>query len=261
MRVELYPCKHASVTKTLVFSSGLGGHASFWQPQIDYFTNFFQVLCYDQEGVSKDSEPLPPKYQLADLAKQLIEILTAKQLSHCHFVGHALGAFIGLEVAKQSPQLLDKLVLLNPWDDLDFYTAKCFETRKKILVNTGIEAYVRAQAIFLYPPFWISQHAQLLTEQEDKAIANFPPSQNALIRLSALQAYQPKVSCQNIRHPTLILSNADDTLVPWQRGLKLTQLMINAEFELIATGGHASTITQPSLMNEAIINFFNLSII
>lgn len=261
MNVTLYPCKNPSITKTVVFSSGLGGHGSFWQPQIEYFTEFFQVLCYDQTGVSKDSELLATNYQMADLAKQLIDILISKQLTQCHFVGHALGAFIGLEVAKQAPELLDKLVLLNPWDELDFYTAKCFAMRKSLLTDTGVKAYVRAQAIFLYPPYWISQHAQVLTEQENKAIANFPPIQNALTRLTALQNYQPKAHCQHIQHATLVISNADDTLVPWQRGLKLAQLMPNAQFELIAMGGHASTVTQTALMNDTIVKFLTQSAI
>ena len=52
-----------------------------------------------------------------------------------------------------------------------------------------------------------------------------------------------------------MISNADDTLVPWQRGLSLTQNMPHAKFNLMATGGHASTITQPTMMNQTILKF------
>lgn len=255
MTVEIFPCNDKSITKTLVFSSGLGGHANFWQPQIDFFTQHFQVLCYDQQGVQQDSKLLSSNYQLKDLATELVDILKCNNLSSCHFVGHALGAFIGLEVAAQEPQLLEKLVLLNPWDELDFYTLKCFNLRQSLLEHTGIEAYVKAQAIFLYPPQWISENAQILTEQENQAIIKFAPIPNVLARLNSLKAYQPKTTAATVNHPTLVISNSDDTLVPWQRGLSLTQNMPHAKFNLMATGGHASTVTQPTMMNQTILKF------
>ena len=40
----------------VVLSSGLGGHASFWNPQIRVLQQHFHVVAYDQEGCHSDSE-------------------------------------------------------------------------------------------------------------------------------------------------------------------------------------------------------------
>lgn len=256
MLIKKYPCKN-DTSKTIVFSSGLGGHADFWLPQIECFTEHYNVVCYEQEGVSPDSGLLPDNYSMQDLADQLINILKEEGLSNCHFVGHALGGFIGIEVAHKAPELLDKIVVLNGWESLDSHTIKCFSMRQSLIENTGIEAFVRAQAIFLYPPIWISDNIEALTQKENKAIASFPPVKNVLTRLKALQAYQPLVNAQNIKNKTLVLSNLDDVLVPWQRGLALAENMQNTQFELMVTGGHASTISETCSTNSKILQFLS----
>jgi len=256
MLVKKYPCKN-DTSETVVFSSGLGGHADFWLPQIESFTEHYNVICYEQEGVSPDSDLLPDDYSMQDLAEQLIEILKQEELSNCHFVGHALGGFIGMEVAYKAPALLDKLVILNGWESLDPHTIKCFSMRQSLIENTGIEAFVRAQAIFLYPPIWISDNIEALTKKEDKAIAHFAPVENVSTRLKALQAYQPLINAKHIKNKTLVLSNLDDVLVPWQRGLALADNMQNAQFELMLTGGHGSTITETCSTNSKILKFLS----
>ncbi|MDN6308405.1 pyrimidine utilization protein D [Psychrobacter sp.] len=256
MLVKRYPCKK-DTSETIVFSSGLGGHANFWLPQIEYFAEHYNVVCYEQDGVLPNSELLSDSYSMQDLAEQLIKILEKEGLSNCHFVGHALGGFIGIEVANKAPELLDKLVILNGWERLDPHTIKCFNMRKSLIEDTGIEAFVRAQAIFLYPPIWISNNIEALTQKEDAAIASFPPVENVLTRLKALQSYQPLINAKHIKNPTLVLSNLDDVLVPWQRGLALAENMQNAQFELMVTGGHASTISETCSTNSKILEFLS----
>lgn len=162
-----------------------------------------------------------------------------------------------MEIAYKAPELLNKLVILNGWESLDPHTIKCFRMRTSLLQDTGVEAFVRAQAIFLYPPIWISDNIEALTQKEDKAIANFTPIENVSTRLKALQSYQPLINAKHIKNKTLVLSNLDDVLVPWQRGLALANNMQNAQFELMVTGGHASTITETCPTNSKILQFLS----
>lgn len=254
MTVEIYPCKNHSV-QTVVLSSGLGGHANFWQPQIEALREYFQVICYDHEGIGSQSPELPENYSIQHLAEQLAKILKQHQQQNCHFIGHALGGFIGIELVRLYHELVNRLVLINAWDRLDSHTEKCFSTRIALLRYAGIEAYIRAQALFLYPPAWISAHSLQLNEQENKMIGIFAPLENVFKRLHALQNYQPFEVARQIQNPTLVLTNQDDFLVPWKRGLALAKLIKNAELELMPNGGHASTITQAQSVNEILIKF------
>ena len=254
MAVSFYQSTQSDA-KTLVLSSGLGGHAQYWQPQIAALQQHFHVLTYDQLGVFPESDALPEHYSLAMMAAELEQILQEKKIEQCHFMGHALGGFIGLELARLAPQRVEKLVVVNAWDQLDAHTNRCFATRLNLLRHAGIAAYVQAQALFLYPPAWISTHDQQLAQQEQHAIGHFAPIDNVEKRLAALRQYQPKHTAQAVSHQVLVIANQDDFLVPWQRGLALSRLMSNADFELYPTGGHASSVTQPEWFNRCVLQY------
>ena len=50
MNVQIF-LSHIEDADYVVLSSGLGGHAQFWQPQIQDLQTKFHVLTYDQEGI------------------------------------------------------------------------------------------------------------------------------------------------------------------------------------------------------------------
>ena len=155
MTYQINRCTKNLNANFLILASGLGGHASFWQPQIAALTQYFHVLSYDQEGCHADSMALPEQYSITDLAKQLVQILAQEKIQHFHFIGHAIGGFIGAELAvllSSSENTCLSLTCINAWNELDPHTKKCFEARIHLLKSAGSEAYVRAQGLFLYPP-------------------------------------------------------------------------------------------------------------
>ncbi|MBF7685716.1 pyrimidine utilization protein D [Acinetobacter sp. B10A] len=254
MTYTIYPSQQ-SEAKTIVLSSGLGGHAQFWAPQLEALTQHFNVLTYDHVGIHHQSADLPQDYTLTDMARELYQIIEHAQIKTCYFIGHALGAFIGMELAKIAPKQIEKIIMINPWEELDPHTIRCFNTRLKLLEHAGISAYIQAQALFLYPPAWISQHDQQLKQQEQYMIDQACTTHNIKTRLHALKSYQPLHAIHAIDMPCLIISNQDDFLVPWQRGLALSKAITHSQFELFDTGAHASTVTQTSQINDCLFKF------
>jgi len=147
--------------------------------------------------------------------------------------------------------------MLNAWGELDSHTQKCFQARTSLLVNSGAEAYVRAQALFLYPPQWISTHIDQLTEAENKQLLDFPPIQNVLARLQAVQAFKLNAEHRQALKdiPVHLLANQDDFLVPYQRSQQLQQCLPHSHLSLLDTGAHASTVTQTDQVNQLILSF------
>lgn len=253
---KLYQCIKKDV-KTIVLCSGLGGHAHFWRPQLECLTQYFNVFIYDQKGILKESSELPDSYTLTMMAEELAELLAEHGISKCYFIGHALGAFVGMELAIHSDIIIEKMLLINPWAELDPHTNRCFSTRLNLLENSGIEAYIRAQALFLYPPSWISTHDEDLKTAENNMILNSCSLENIKKRLNALRVYQPSQVAQKLQVSCHVIGNQDDFLVPWQQGLKLAQLIPECTFKLFPHGGHASTVTQTAQINEEILYVLN----
>src|SRR5690606_1535581 len=192
---------------------------------------------------------LSPPDAVTHMAWQILYLLINKDIREFHFMGHALGGHIGMQLATYQTDKAFKLLsltMLNAWGELDVHTQKCFQARTSLLLNSGAEAYVRAQALFLYPPHWISTHIDPLTEAENKQLLDFPPTQNDLARLQAVQAFKLVKADQQVFidvHVHLI-ANQDYFLVPYQCSQQLQQLLPHSQLGLFATGALASTVTE-----------------
>ena len=240
---------------TVVFSSGLGGAAKFWQPQLADFTQHYRVITYDQLGTNKSEADLCSEYSILHMADELDVLLKKLEVQQCHFVGHALGGLVGLQLALTQPDLLKSMVLVNAWSSPNPHTLRCFDIRKALLAADRKDMYLQLQALLLFPPDWIAQNAEHLEEEEAQLLNHFPNVNNLLARIGALSTFDIDDKLKGITTPTFALANKDDTLVPWQRSQMLVDRMPNAELSVMEYGGHASSITVPDAFNKLVLEY------
>ncbi len=240
---------------TLVLSSGLGGSARFWGPQLPALTDDYRVVVYDQSGSGRSPATLADDYSIAEMARELLALLDSLDIQRCHFIGHALGGLVGLELALQRPQLLQSQVLINAWSSPNPHSARCFAVRKNLLRDSGPAAYVQAQALFLYPADWIAANSAQLAEDDAHALAHFPEPTNLLRRIAALQGFDVEAQLSAIHTPTLLIANRDDMLVPWQRSQHLADALPNGELALLEYGGHASSVSDTPTFNRVLLDY------
>jgi aminoacrylate hydrolase len=257
MQYQLFLSEHPQA-EYLLLSSGLGGHGQYWAPQISDLQQYFHVVIYDQEGCHKSSEILDDDYSMKHLAEQVLHLLHILNIQQFHFIGHALGGFIGAELVvllEKIEKSMLSLTIVNGWQHLDAHTHKCFNARITLLQYAGAEAYVRAQALFLYPPAWISAQIAAIEIQENKQLMQFPPLLNVFTRLKALMSYQ--LSDETLlslgKIPVYLIATEDDFLVPYQQSYFLKQVLPHADLEILPSGGHALTVTIPDEFNQLIL--------
>jgi len=240
---------------TLLLSAGLGGAGSFWQPQLAALGEHFRVVMYDHRGTARSQEELPEGYGMADMADDVLQLLDKLEISRCHFVGHALGGLIGLQLALTHPQRVEKLVVVNGWAALDSQTRRCFRVRQDLLLNSGVEAYVRAQPLFLFPADWLSAHEALLDEELRHQVTHFQGTENLLRRLRALMNADFRPHLADIATPTLALCARDDLLVPYPCSQQLAQALPFGELAQMNYGGHAMSATDPENFNRMLLGW------
>ncbi len=239
---------------TVLLSSGLGGAGSFWAPQLEALCRRFRVLTYDQRGTGQSAEPLPDPYSIAAMADDVAEILDELGIGRCHFVGHALGGLVGLDLALRRPDRIGSLVLINAWARGDAHTVRCFDVRRDLL-RIGPEAYVRAQPLFLYPAPWMARNAQRLAREHEHAVTHFQGTDTLLKRIAALLAFDAVDRLGQIACPTLVAAARDDLLVPWTASEALAAGIPGARLWVTAQGGHGFTVTEPETFNAALCGF------
>ena len=241
----------------VILSAGLGGSGAFWAPQIAALTELFRVVLYDHRGTGKSSRDLAAPTSVEAMAADIVEVLDAAGVDRAHLVGHAAGGNAGLALALRHPERLISLTVVNGWAGPDPHIRRCFDTRLSLLKDSGAEAYVHAQPLFLYPANWISRNAQRLSEEEVHHIAGFQGAQNMRARIGALLTFDIDARLPEIETPVLVAASADDMLVPVLCSEHLAQRLSRAELEVFPWGGHAFTVTAPDAFNTRLVAFLS----
>jgi len=96
----------------LIFIHGVGMRGDVWSPQVEYFSNDYQVITYDFLGHGES--PLPPEEPvLDDYVEQLNNLLKYLDLTLISLVGHSMGALISVAFALKYPEKVKALVPIN----------------------------------------------------------------------------------------------------------------------------------------------------
>lgn len=242
----------------LILSSGLGGSANYWKPNIPALAEHFHVIAYDHRGTGRSDRTLPDKVTVDDFADDILLVMDALDIPKAHLIGHAAGGVAGLALALKAPERLDKLVVINGWAKADPHFLRCFEARLNLLRHAGVEAFLRAQPIFLYPANWISEYSADLDAELPHQIADFPGVATMEKRIAALAAFDIQDRLGDITGRTFIYSTGDDMLVPSAASDRLLDRLPDNGFpdNYAGTwGGHACNVTDPDTFNRIVLDF------
>lgn len=248
---EIYYEVHGHGTP-VVLSAGMGGSGSFWQPQLAALAEQHQVIIYDHVGTGRSARG---DRCIAGMADDTIAVLDDAGVTSAHFVGHAIGGIVGLEAAMRHPDRLRSLVVVNGWGRADPFLRRCFEVRKQLLNQSGPQAYVRAQPLFLYPPQWISENIAHLEAEEQRILQHFPPVATMNQRIDMFLAFDGGSRLSEIRVPTLLASAKDDALVPAYLTRELAAAIPTARVHEVDWGAHAFTVVTPDVFNDTLLGF------
>ncbi len=239
----------------LILSAGLGGSGSYWEPNLPALAARHRVILYDHRGTGRSDRSLPATVSVDDFADDILTVLDACGAERATVIGHAAGGVAGLALALKAPHRLDKLVVVNGWAKADPHFLRCFETRLALLRDSGPEAFARAQPLFLYPANWISQNMARLDAEAAQQHAHFPGRETYEKRVSALAAFDINDQLGKIVTPTLVLTAADDMLVPSEASIKLAAGLPDATSVMMAFGGHACNIVDPDGFDRLVLDY------
>ncbi len=250
----LYYEEHGS-GPPLILSSGLGGSASYWAPNLPALAEHFRVIAYDHRGTGRSDRTLPDVVTVDDFADDILALMDALAIPKAHIVGHAAGAVAGLALAMKDPERLDRLVVVNGWAKADPHFLRCFEARLNLLRHAGVEAFLRAQPIFLYPADWISLHTDDLDAELPHQIASFPGVATMEKRISALAAFDATGRLAGLADKLRLIISDDDMLVPSSAGNRLATEAASTWIEVMPSGGHACNVVDPALFDHLVLQF------
>ncbi len=238
----------------LLLVPGLSGQGSFWSPQVAHFSRDFHVVVHDHRGAGQSTHSRIT-YSVEQMADDVLRLMDALGIEAAHFVGHSTGGAIGQVIALEHPQRLRSLVLSATWAGPDPYFRRVFESRKEVLETLGLEAYLRASALFLMPPAWVSANDRALTEQHHAALTSAAPIEVMTSRIDAIVRHDRRARLGEIRVPTLVIVAQDDMITPRFYSDELASCVPGAKLVVLDGGGHFAPVATADSYNRAVGGF------
>jgi aminoacrylate hydrolase len=240
----------------LLLVPGLSGTGSFWGAQVEAFASDFRVIIHDHRGAGKSTHSRI-EYSVEQMADDVVRLMDTLGIASAHFVGHSTGGAMGQVLAEDHPERILSLVLSATWPGQDPFFRRCFEIRKQILLQSGVESYLKASVPFLAPGWWVSANDAALAAQHRAQVAASAPVEVIASRIDAIVRFDRRARMGEIAAPTLVVVAADDMLTPRFYSEELASGIPGAKLHLLSGGGHFAPVIVPDEYNAVVGAFLS----
>jgi aminoacrylate hydrolase len=217
----------------VLWISGLGGTASFWDPVCPRLDGIMSIT-FDQRGL-RQSKRGTAVVNIERLALDGLAILDHLGFQKAHVVGHSTGGCIAMSMALASPDRISRLVISGSWPGPNAYMNALFGWRQQLL-QTDARLYQAILPFFSNTPQWLIAHPhQLAMPTETLSSAQIAVVQE---RIAALLGFDCRQDVAGLNQPCLVIGARDDMVVPAFLQVELANQIPNATTHFFESGGH-----------------------
>ena len=234
----------------LVLVHGFLGSSKMWEPQINFFKNYFRVITPDLPGFGK-SNNAKSHNSIQSVANLLLECLEEKKINKFYLLGHSMGGMIVQEMAKEYGNKIVKLICYStgPRGEMPGRFESVDQSREN-LKKKGLEITVKniAKTWFVrkenakYFDICIESGKQTSTKAADDA-------------LIAFKNWNGVDTLKNIKNETLIVWGDQDKSYNLEQIKTLEKSIKKSKLVIFKNCAHNVHLEQPDQFNNAIKNF------
>jgi len=234
----------------LVLVHGFLGSSKIWEPQINFFKDYFRVITPDLPGFGKSSK-IKSLDTINAMAKIVLELLKKRDIKKFNLMGHSMGGMVVQEMAIISGDKINKLICYSTGSIGDIPGRfESIDTSREKLKKHGIENTANriSKKWFIEGDkakyFYLCNNANKATSEE--------AADNALI---ALKNWRGLENLKHIKNKTLIIWGDKDTTYNFDQVDTLNQNIPNSKIEVIKGCSHNMHLEIPEKFNEIVKNF------
>jgi 3-oxoadipate enol-lactonase len=238
--LDLYYESHGG-GEPLLMIMGLGGSALGWEPAlVADLARSFHTIVYDNRGTGRSGKP-DEEYSIDGLAADAAALLDALSLERAHIFGVSMGGMIAQEFALHYPARVQTLTLgcttaggrnavPAPPEAMAILTAPRNGASDADLIR-------RAWPIN-YTPAYVQSHRDELEASIVRVLAHPTPAFAYKRQLAATFKFNTYDRLPEIAAPTLVITGADDALMPARNSEIIAGRIPGAQLKLIPNANH-----------------------
>jgi 3-oxoadipate enol-lactonase len=235
--------------RPLVFLHGFPFSRGVWQTQIDAIQSSHRVIAPDLRGFG-ESPSRPGPTTMAQYAADVHALLQQLGTGPVVLVGHSMGGYVALAFALQFPLMLRGLVLVGTraGRDSDEAAAGRRALAEKVKAE-GVQVVVDAMAPKMLAT---GDRDPRGVEQVRGLMAGTNPEGAIAALLGMAERPDTTALLGQIAVPTLVITGAEDRLIPPAESDRLARAIRGAQLHVIPRAGHLVAFEQPVAFHRAL---------
>jgi 3-oxoadipate enol-lactonase len=233
---------------TLVLSSSLGTTQALWERQLPGLARDLRVLTYDHPGHGDSALPPQPS-TVESFAEELAALLDELGIDRVSVCGVSLGGMVGMALALQAPERVERLVLActssylgppEPWLE-----------RAALVRSKGMDAVADAVlGRWFTPPF---ADAEPGVVSRFRALLCSTPPEGYARCCEAIAAWDARERISAIGAPTLVVAGAEDPATPVAHAELLTSRIPGARLLVVEGAAHLVNVEAAGAFTTAVL--------
>jgi 3-oxoadipate enol-lactonase len=243
--VRLYYELHGETGSPLLLIAGYGATlAGWWRPTVDCLAERHRVILFDNRGAGNSDKP-DQAYTMTQFADDTAAVLDAAGFESAHVLGASMGGMIAQNFALRYANRVRGLILCCTVATSPQNPSVIGPAEEVLATLTAPRTDNPAQDMrnlwpILYAPHFIEENRVLLEELLKQKIAYPQAPQYALEhQMHAVnQTHDALDRLGEFKQPTLVLTGAEDVLIPPWNSRLLVERIPNALLIEYAGAGH-----------------------
>ena len=234
----------------LILIHGFLGSSKMWEPQINFFKNYFRVITPDLPGFGK-SNKAKSHNSIESIANLLMDCLEEKKIDKFYLLGHSMGGMIVQEMAKKYGNKIVKLICYSTgprgempgrFESVDQSRENLKKKGLEITVKNIVKTWFARKENAKYFDICIEAGKQTSTKAADDA-------------LIAFKNWDGVDTLKNIKNETLIVWGDQDKSYNLEQIKTLEKSIKKSKLVIFKNCAHNVHLEQPNQFNKAIKNF------
>lgn len=250
---------HAGSGKPVVLVHGSGPGVSAWAnwrlvlPEV---SQHFAAYAPDIIGFGKTEKPATCAFTHDDRVNHLINFIETVSRTPVLMIGNSMGGCLTLAVADRRPDLVEKMVLMGSVGVSFPITQGLAEVwAYKPSVETMrhlIDLFAYNKALVTDELAQLRYQASIQPGYQEAYEKAFPPPLQQHIEAMSI----PEERIKKIQTPALVIHGREDRIIPMEVGLRIYNLLPNADMHLFGHCGHWTQIEKTAEFNALVLRFF-----
>jgi 3-oxoadipate enol-lactonase len=234
----------------LLMGGSIGTSLQMWDRQLP-LAGSLRLVRFDHRGHGRSPNPTG-QWEIADMGGDVLELMDALGTERAHYCGLSLGGMVGMWLAANAPERIDRLVLLctSPF----MPPPSLWQERSRAVLEAGSVEPLADAALDRWLTAGFAAANPSIKAWVRSMLVETPATGYAAC-CGAIERMDLRGALPSITAPTLVISGAQDPSTPPSEQALIADAVPGARHEVLDPAAHLAAVERSDDVNRLILEF------